>query len=100
MPKNYWPISIIPVMSKLYSTILYNRIQDGIEATLSDEQYGFQKGRGCCDAVHVLRLVVEKSAEWGEQLWVPALDVEKAFDRVHHSFISLLSCVLVYTCPS
>ena len=23
--------------------------------------------------------------EWGEELWVATVDVEKAFDRVHHS---------------
>ena len=52
---------------------------------MSDEQYGFRRGRGCSDAIHVLRMVIEKSAEWGEDLWIAALDVEKAFDRVHHS---------------
>ena len=85
LPKNYRPISIIPVMSKIFSTILYLRIQDAIDGQLSDEQYGFRRGRGCADAVHVLRMLVEKSAEWGEELWVAALDVEKAFDRVHHT---------------
>jgi hypothetical protein len=33
----------------------------------------------------VLRGVIEKSSEWGEDLWMAALDVEKAFDRVHHT---------------
>jgi hypothetical protein len=31
--------------------------------------------------------VIEKSAEGGEELWMAALDVEKAFDRVHHTAI-------------
>ena len=46
--------------------------------------------KGC---VHILRAVIEKSAEWGEELWIATLDVEKAFDRVHHSslFEALLS---------
>eukprot|EP00959_Pyramimonas_sp_CCMP1952_P386933 8109056-Pyramimonas_sp.AAC.1 len=30
-------------------------------------------------------MVVEKAAEWGEELWLATLDVEKAFDRVHHA---------------
>eukprot|EP00959_Pyramimonas_sp_CCMP1952_P128282 2682466-Pyramimonas_sp.AAC.1 len=30
-------------------------------------------------------MVVEKSGEWGEELWVATLDVEKAFDKVHHA---------------
>jgi hypothetical protein len=84
-PKNYRPITIIPVMAKLFSSILYNRIQQQREEILDEEQYGFRRGRGCSDAVHIIREVVEKSAEWGEELWIAALDVEKALDRVHHS---------------
>jgi hypothetical protein len=85
LPKNYRPISIIPVLAKVYSTILYNRIKDDMDKRLAEEQYGFRRGRGCADAVHILRAIIEKSAEWGEQLWVATLDVEKAFDRVHHA---------------
>ena len=83
-PKNYRPISIIPVMAKLFSAVLCGRIQALVEDELDEEQYGFRKGRGCSDAVHVVRTVIEKSAEWGEELWIATLDVEKAFDIVHH----------------
>jgi hypothetical protein len=81
-------------MAKLFSTILYARIQDLVEGRLAEEQFGFQKGRGCTDAVHVLRAVVDKSSEWGEPFFTAALDVEKAFARVHHFdlFTSLLGC--------
>jgi hypothetical protein len=59
---------------------------------LDEEQFGFRRGRGCTDALHILRMVVEKSEEWGKELWIAALDVEKAFDKVHHSdlFASLM----------
>ncbi|CAK0845642.1 unnamed protein product [Prorocentrum cordatum] len=66
----------------LSSIVLHMRMQESIEAYFTEEQYGFRKGRGCDNALHVLRLVAEKSAEWGEELWVATLDVEKAFDRV------------------
>jgi hypothetical protein len=94
VPKNYRPISIIPVLAKLFSTVLYEKIRDVIDLRLDDEQFGFRRGRGCTDAIHILRMVVEKSAEWGEELWIAALDVEKAFDRVHHSdmFAALMNC--------
>ena len=85
LPSNYRPISIIPVVAKLYSTILYKRTRALCDKRLADEQFSFRQGRGCADAVHILRTVIEKSAEWGEELWVATLDVEKAFDRVHHS---------------
>jgi hypothetical protein len=84
LPKNYRLISIMPVLAKLYSMILLARIKNALESTQIDTQYGNRKGRGCSDAVHVLRMVAEKSAEWGETLRYAAVDVEKAFDRVHH----------------
>ena len=31
---------------------------------------------GDADAVHVLQMIIEKSAEWGEDLWITTLDVE------------------------
>lgn len=95
LPKNYRPISVIPVLAKLYSIVLYERIRDLVEDRLAEEQFGFRRGRGCTDAVHILRTVVEKSAEWGEPLFMAALDVEKAFDRVHHAdLFAALSAVL------
>ena len=56
-----------------------------IDATLADQQFGFRNGWGCADAILIVRAVIEKSSEWGEQLWVATLDAEKAFDRVQHS---------------
>ena len=56
-----------------------------LDTQIADEQFGFRRGRGCADAVHILRTIIEKSSEWGEELWIATLDVEKAFDCVHHS---------------
>ena len=56
-----------------------------MEVRQIDTQFGNRKGgKGCSDAVHILRIVVEKSNEWAEGLCVAAVDVQKAFDRVHH----------------
>ena len=54
LPDNYRPISIIPVLAKLYSTILYGRMRDVMDSRLADEQFGFRKGRGCSDAIHIV----------------------------------------------
>ena len=84
-PSNYRPISIIPVLAKLFSTMLHGRIAEILDKEFSEEQFGFRKGRGCSDAVHSLRMIIEKSLEWGEKLWIATLDVEKVFDKVHHT---------------
>ena len=41
--KNYRPITIIPVMAKLFSTVLYARIAPLIEDRLAEEQYGLER---------------------------------------------------------
>ena len=84
LPKNYRPVSIIPIMSKLFCVVLYLRLRDQMEAKTTPEQFGFVRGRGCRDALHILRAVTEKAGEWGEELWVATLDAEKAFDKVSH----------------
>ena len=60
-------------------------LAEHIDGRISEEQFGFRRGRGCSDAVHTMRMIVEKSAEWGEELWVATLDVAKAFDTVTHA---------------
>ena len=84
MPKDYRPIAIVPVMSKLYSMTLLYRIKDTIDNQLPVEQAGFRPGMGCTDQIHALRMVAEKAQEWGSTVWAASLDVEKAFDSVEH----------------
>ena len=79
-------------MAKLFTSILCKRVQGIVELQQPEEQYGFRAGRGCRHAVYILQNVAQKSEEWGEELWLAALDVEKAFDRVHHA--ELLDCLL------
>ena len=85
LPQNYRPLSIISVMAKTFSTLVYRRIRNFMDKKLPDEQFGFRPGRGCADAMFVLRMVTQKSEEWGEELWLAGLDVEKAFDKGLHS---------------
>ena len=90
--QNYRPISIIPVLAKLYSTIIYLRMRDLLDTQIADEQFGFRRRRGCADAVHIFRTIIGKSSEWGEELWIATLDVKKAFDCVHQSCLYWPSC--------
>ena len=47
----------------LTSSFVINRIMDGTEDTLRDEQCGFRRGRGCVDQVFVVRQGCEKYLE-------------------------------------
>ena len=87
MPANYRPIAIIPVMCKLVCGLILNRIKGELDALQPVEQTGFRPNFSCSDAVHTLRVVAEKTEEWGESLWVASLDLEKAFDKVFHQAV-------------
>ena len=56
----------MPVLAKLYSTMIYLRMRGLLDTQIADEQFGFRRVRGCADAVHILRTIIEKSSEWGE----------------------------------
>ena len=87
LAKNYRPIAIIPVLSKLFSGVLLARIKPILDALQSVEQTGFRPDYSCIDEVHFLHMVAEKADEWGEEVWAASLDLEKAFDKVFHQAV-------------
>ena len=91
LPKNYRPIAIIPVLCKLFSSVILARIGPALDLLQDPEQGGFRPDYSCSDMVTFIRLVAEKAEEWGEEVWAASLDLEKAFDKVSHD--SVLSAV-------
>ena len=59
-----------------------------MERLKTPEEMGVRKSYGCGDLIPCLRMVSEKSVEWGETVWAASLDLEKAFDKVIHSAVS------------
>ena len=91
LPKNYRPVAIMPVLGKLFSGVLLNRLKPTLNAKQPPEQAGFRADYSCSDVVHTLRVMSEKATEWGLPLWMASLDLEKAFDTVLHS--SVFDCL-------
>ena len=85
--KNYRPVSLLPVLSKVLETIVASRLTQHLERhhLLSTRQFGFRQGRSAAD------LHLQLSSEWGAALdrgkaaLVVALDIEGAFDKVWHA---------------
>ena len=85
LPKNYRPIAILPVLYKLFSRMLCNRIQSTIFDFQSPDQAAYRPGFSTADHLLSLTLLLESAREWQQDLWLGLVDFEKAFDKVDHT---------------
>ena len=87
LPENYRPIMVLPVLCKLFSGVLLERMRKTLECQQTPEEMGFRRDYSCSALVHLLRMSGEKSKEWGETVWMASVDLEKAFDKVIHEAV-------------
>ena len=80
---NWRGITLLTVIGKILSQIIYNRMKDAMFGVLCEEQAGFREGRGCADQIFVLRNIVEQCEEWRKSLVLNFVDFRKAFDCIH-----------------
>ena len=87
--KNYRPISLLPIFSKIFERLAYNRLIKFVEDNniLSPNQYGFQKGKSTENAVTAIVSQILKAKERKESSYCIFLDFAKAFDTVNHEIL-------------
>ena len=71
------------VYSKVFGRVLIDRIRDGVNSKLRDEQADFRSGRGTVEHIFILRNIIEQVVEWQATLYIMFGDFEKAFDSGH-----------------
>ena len=87
--ENYWPVSILPNLSKIYERCLYTQMNKHVDSFLSKYQFGFRKGYS---SQQCLLTMIEK---WRASLdqngtWVALLtDLSQAFDCLPHDLLWL-----------
>ncbi len=81
-PKSYRPISLLPVLSKVFEKIYLTRLKEVTE--IPDHQFGFRNQHSTVEQVHRVAAQIREALE--EKQYCPALflDVQQAFDRVWH----------------
>ena len=52
-------ITLTYVPSKVFGRVLIERIRDGVNSNLRDEQAGFKSGRGTVEHIFILRNIIE-----------------------------------------
>ena len=85
-PEEYRPISITPVLSKVFERLLAKRLTRfiNINKLLPDKQFGFRKGLSTSDALLFITHNLQASLDAGHESRLVSLDFSSAFDRVNH----------------
>lgn len=84
--KSYRPISLLPIISKVFESIVLKRIQVYLNRfeVIPNHQFGFRKSHATVDQIHRITDVIEKAYERKEICSSVFLDVAQAFDKVWH----------------
>ena len=85
--KNYRPVCLLSVVSKVFEKLVNNRIVDHLEncGLFSDFQYGFRSSRSIADLQTVVSDRIARGFNRSGSTRAVALDISKAFDRVWHA---------------
>ena len=85
--KNYRPVSLLSVVSKVFEKLVNNRIVDHLEkcGLFSDFQYGFRSSRSTADLLTVVSDRIARTFNSSGATRAVTLDISKAFDRVWHA---------------
>ena len=77
---NYKPISILPIVSKIFEKLICRQLSNYFNSIFSKFQCGFRKG---FNAQHCLLLIIHK--------WTKAVDNSKAFGKAFGALLTDLS---------
>ena len=82
--KNYCPVSLLSVVSKVFERLVNSGIVDHLEkcGCLSDSQYGFRSSRSTADLLTVVNDRIVRALNKSGATGAVALDKSKTFDRV------------------
>lgn len=84
--KSYRPISLLPIISKIFEKLLLKRMLPIIEEKrlIPDHQFGFRNNHSTIDQVYRITNEIEKAFEEKKICSTAFLDVSQAFDKVWH----------------
>ena len=96
IPKNYRPVSLVLMLSKLFDFVMLGRFTKWFIP--HDLQTAYQEGK--CGGMHIflLRCMIQRFVRDKRKLFITAIDFDGAFDRVKRS--TLLRKLVLFGCSS
>ena len=84
--KNYRPVSLLTICSKIFERIIYNNACNYLvdNNLISQNQSGFKRGDSCINQLISVTHDLLNSLDEGLEVRVIFLDISKAFDKVWH----------------
>ena len=64
------------------------QVEDKLNMEIPEEQAGFRKGRGTCDQIFNLQILLQKKVAANTPIFIAFIDYRKAFDSVSHQKMS------------
>ena len=87
LKKNYRPIIILPILSKLYENIIHEQISTYINKHLSPYLFGYRKGYGTQHCLLVMIEMWRKALDEKKVAGAILTDLSKAFDCLNHDLL-------------
>ena len=84
---NYRPISMLPILSKVYEKCLYKQIENYMENILSNFQCGFRKGFNTQQCLMGMTEKAKSIMDKGRHFSTLLTDLSKAFDCLPHDLL-------------
>lgn len=87
VPQNFRPISLLNLDLKIYAKTIATRLIQIMPMLIHPDQSGFTKGRQSSDATRRMINIIHQAEITGTPSLLLSLDAEKAFDRVHWTYL-------------
>ena len=88
-PSNYRPISLLPLLSKVFERVVLNQIEEflSLSKVLYDYQSGFRKNHSTGTCLSFLNDKILKGFDDGLLTGMILIDLQKAFDTINHDIL-------------
>jgi hypothetical protein len=87
LPKNWRPIDLLDVLSKLLSSIITARLGGHLKDVGLKKQSGFMPSHGCVDATATLKMALQSMKDSNQDAYIIFVDLVKAFDSVNREML-------------